>query len=60
MAPPNPPQTGGNKKDKRGKMRTLPRSTPVLGMLNMLAVTEEGEIACNQVFAALGEVAELA
>jgi hypothetical protein len=29
-------------------------------MLNMLAVTEEGEIACDQVYPALGEFAELA
>jgi hypothetical protein len=29
-------------------------------MLNMLAVTEEGEIACDPMFPALGEFAELA
>ena len=33
---------------------------PLVGMLTMLAATEEDEIACDQVFAALGEFAELA
>ncbi|MBW6466677.1 MAG: hypothetical protein K0B06_09250 [Brevefilum sp.] len=45
----------------RKKRQPTPQpSDPLLGMLNMLAVTEEDEIACDQVFAALGEFAELA